>query len=127
MSERITVAIAPEPTQTRLLVSQGSREVLKAILPSARYAHPKAATTLLEGLALWYQTRLFVVLCADAEGHSSGLDSLCDPLGYGEKTLHYDVAVAMRLRQERRRRVDPLGGIGSFRDLQKLWVAEALR
>lgn len=124
--ERITVAIAPEITRTRLLVSQGGREVLKAMLMPATHAHPKAISTLLEGLALWHQTRLSVVLCADAGGYSNGLDSLCEPFGYGERTLHYDVAVAQLGRRPRRRH-DPLGGIGDFRDLQRLSIAEAMR
>jgi len=52
MSETITVMISPEPQQVRILATTPTRDVLKAILGSVRQAHPRAAATLLEGLAL---------------------------------------------------------------------------
>ena len=59
----ITVVIAPDPTRVRMLVRRGAQDVLKAVLGPAELAHPRAAATLLEGLALWHQCRLGVVLC----------------------------------------------------------------
>ncbi len=47
----ITVVIAPEPMRVRMLVRSGRRDVLKAVLGPAKLAHPRAAATLLEGLA----------------------------------------------------------------------------
>ncbi len=67
--------------------------------------------TLLEGLSLWLQRPLSVVLCADAEETSSAL-GLCDGFGIGRETLHYEVEVV----DPRRRR----HGLGSFRDLRQL-------
>jgi hypothetical protein len=77
--------------------------------------HRRAASTLLEGLSLWHQRKLSVVLYADAldDGCAMGL---CDALGFGEETVHYQVSVAVNDR--RRRRL--LGGLGNFRDLRQL-------
>ena len=43
----------PIPTATRLLLCDGEDEILKAMLPPPPQAHPRAAATLCEGLALW--------------------------------------------------------------------------
>lgn len=120
-SETITVAIAPELTQTRLLVVSGGRDLMKAVLPSSDGAHPRAATTLLEGLALWHQRRLCVVLYVEEPERSSCALNLCDALGNGERNVHYEVAVAVR---ETRRRVAArqIAGVGDFRDLRHLCV-----
>jgi hypothetical protein len=65
----------------------------------------------LEGLSLWLQRPLSVVLCADAEERSSAL-GLCDVFGIGHETQHYEVEV----HDPRCRRI----GLGSFRDLRQL-------
>ncbi|MCC7542757.1 MAG: hypothetical protein IT379_41460 [Deltaproteobacteria bacterium] len=122
MTDTIRVAIAPERTQVRLLATTSERDTLKAILPPVRTAHPRAAATLLEGLALWYQQRLCVVLCADELGNSSEL-GLYDDLGFGHRTLHYEVGVAFAPRRCRRRE---LRGLGDFRDLRQLSLLETV-
>jgi hypothetical protein len=76
------VIIKPSPVKTRLLVTYGDEEQLRAVLPAAGRIHPRAAPTLLEGLSLWLGHPLSVVLCADAGGTSSEL-GLCDGLGFG--------------------------------------------
>lgn len=96
---------------TRLYLTWGETELLRAALPPPGAQHPSAAPTLLEGLSLWLQRPLSVVLCADAEGTSSAL-GLCDGFGIGCETLHYEVEV---FDPRRRRR-----GIGSFSDLRQL-------
>jgi hypothetical protein len=60
---------------------------------AASKAHPRAASTLLEGLALWQQRPLGVVVCVDgqSDGHALGL---YDALGLGRRTLHHEVGVA---------------------------------
>jgi len=121
--DRITLIIAPEPEQTKLLMLSGSNEVMRAMLGPARQTHPKAAATLLEGLALWYQQRLSVVLCVDGSPCTSSLE-LCDGLGYGRNSLHYEVGVALRERQHRGVR---LGGPGDFRALRRMCVTEVVR
>jgi len=96
----------------------GRTEVMKAVLGPAAMSHPRAASTLLEGLSLWHQAPLSVVLSVNAEADSSGL-SLCDGLGFGHKTLHYEVAVVLR-EGHRRRRGHRLPGLGDFRQLRQL-------
>ena len=105
-----------------MLVVQDRREILKAILASPRHAHPRAAATLLEGLSLWHQCPLSVVVCADAEEHSSGL-YLFDHLGFGRRTLHYEVELAVAHPRDRRsKRIED-----DFGDLRQLWFEEVVR
>jgi len=124
MSETILVTISPEPDRVRLLAMTPTHDVLKAVLGPARFAHPRAAATLLEGLALWYQRPLSVVLSADDSGDGCAM-GLCDALGFG-RTLHYEVAVAISGRHRARRRRE-LQGLGDFRDLRQLGLWEVGR
>jgi hypothetical protein len=114
--ERITVTMQPLASETRLLAMAGSDEVMRAILGPATASHPRAAATLLEGLSLWHQQALSVVLCADVEA-SSCATWLFDDLGFGSRTVHYAVEVALLARARRGRR---LHGFGSFGDLRQL-------
>jgi len=111
----IWVTVAPEPTRVRLLATTPKGELMRAVLGPTSRMHPRAAATLLEGLALWQQQALSVVLYADvsADGCAMGL---LDALGGGIRTLHYEVEVALR----DARRPGRLGGVGNFRDLQQL-------
>jgi hypothetical protein len=113
----MVVTLAPERGRTRVLMKCEEQDVLKAVLPSPELAHPRAAATLLEGLALWHQTRLSVVLLVDDQDRSSAALSLYDGLGLGDRTLHYEVAVACREPRRARSRID---GVGDFRDLRQL-------
>lgn len=122
--DRIQVMIAPEPERVRMLVTSEGRDLLKAVLGPARRCHPRAAATLLEGLALWHQRPLSVVLCADEQGPTSAL-ALSDGLGFGERTLHYEVGIAFHPRSTRRHAA--LRGLGDFRDLRQLGVPEVIR
>jgi len=120
--ERITVILAPEPTRVRMLVRGDGQDLMKAVLGSANDAHPRAAATLLEGLALWYQRPLGVVVCVDgrSDGHALGL---FDALGLGERTVHYEVGVAYH----RPRRKRSMAGIRDFRDLRRIDLLEVAR
>jgi len=118
------VMIAPTTAQTRLLMKYRGQEVMRALLPSPLLLHPKAASTLLEGLSLWLQQRLSVVLCADErDGSSLGL---CDEgLALPVANLFYEVGVApidSRRTTSRQR----LGGPSSFRDLERMSLWEVL-
>jgi hypothetical protein len=114
--ERITVTMQPLPRETRLLVMAGRHEVMRAILGPATATHPRAAATLLEGLSLWHQRPVSVVLYADDEVSSSATRML-DELGYGARTVHYEVEVAFRGERRRGRRIQ---GFGNFGDLRQL-------
>jgi hypothetical protein len=105
------ILLKPTEETTRLLMTCGNRELLRAVLPSPLACHPQAAATLLDGLSLWLQQPLRVVLSADAAGASSAL-GLCDGFGFGNTTVHYQVEVV----NSRKRRQS----LGSFRDLYQL-------
>ena len=109
--QRPRLVIKPSSHKTRLFLSFGDEEVMRASLPPAIALHPRAAPTLLEGLSLWLGRPLSVVLCADAEGTSSAL-GLCDGFNFGNTTVHYEVEV---VDLHRRRR-----GLGGFADLRRL-------
>jgi hypothetical protein len=113
--EKLTVVIQPELGQTRLLARCGTEEVLKAMLTAPAQVHCRAAPTLLEGLALWYQRPAGVVLCLDEVRDGAAL-ALCDDFGFGAHTLHYHVDV----RRQRPVRTPPrLAGVGDFRALRR--------
>ena len=115
------VRLSAEPTRTRVLITQGTMDIGKAILPPSTSAHPRAMTTLLEGLSLVLSERLSVVLCVDERSASCASLGLLDALGYGERSLFYEVAVAARLSRAEQRRTRALHIAGSdFRDLRQL-------
>jgi len=114
--DRITVTVQPLAHETRLLAMAGKDELMRAVLGPATASHPRAAATLLEGLSLWHQQALSVVLCADV-GASSSATQMLDRLGFGARTVHYDVEVALLGHRPRGRRVH---GFGNFRDLRQL-------
>jgi hypothetical protein len=114
--ERLIVTMQPLPGETRLLVMEGRDERMRAILGPTTASHPRAAATLLEGLSLWHQQALSVVLCADVEASSSAT-RMYDALGFGAKTVHYDVELALLGHLRRGRRVR---GFGNFADLRQL-------
>ncbi|WP_437599124.1 hypothetical protein [Sorangium sp. So ce590] len=114
------VRLSPEPTRTRLLITQGPKDIGKVILPPAPLVHPRAAATLLEGLSLFVGERLCVVLCVDEQSTSSCELGLLDGLGYGERNVFYEVGVAARVSPARRRAARALRLPGDFRDLRQL-------
>ena len=98
------------------MMMEGRDERMRAVLGPATRAHPRAAETLLEGLALWHQQALSVVLCADVGDATSAL-RLEDALGFGVRNVHFEVEVALREQGRRRRR---LAALGNFADLRQL-------
>ena len=112
------VVLLPTPKWTRLLVSHGPDELLRAILPPpSQVRHERAAATLLEGLSLWFDTTLPVVLSVGAREASFCL-GLTDEMGIGVHSVFYRVEVAERGR--RRRRGTRIRGVGDFSDLRQL-------
>jgi hypothetical protein len=103
MTNRLTVTLDPQAGMTRLLMMEGPDERMRAVLGPATAAHPRAAETLLEGLALWHQQALSV--------------RLEDALGFGVRNVHFEVEVALRERRRRPRRLSTLGNFGDLRQL----------
>lgn len=116
--DELKVMVSPSTRWTRVLVTHGPDEILRAVLPPpSQVRHEQAAKTLLESLALWLDRTLVVVLSVDAgeEGFCLGLT---DEMGMGERSVFYRVDVA--LRGVRRRRGKRLRGVGEFADLRQL-------
>ncbi len=91
--ERYTAVMYPTRKQTRVILSQGEQVLMRASLPPPEsLRHERAVRTLLEGLALWLDTRLHVVLYADAERASFCL-GLTDELGRGLDSIFFTVEV----------------------------------
>lgn len=87
-----TVVLSPTEAGTLMLMRWGVHERLKAMLPPPAGVHRMAAPLLLEGLAHFFGRRLSVALCVDGSRNWSEL-GLCNSLGGGAHTLHYDVEV----------------------------------
>lgn len=113
-----TVVLIPSATRTRVLLSHGPDELLRAVLPPpSQLRHDRAAITFLEGLALWLNVRLDVVLSVDAREAGLCL-GLTDEMGLGLRSVYFDVEVLDR--SARRRRGQRIRGIGDFADLRQL-------
>jgi len=118
MQMAYTVVLSPSGTRTRVLVTDGPDELLRAILPSPSQMHyERAAIKILEGLALWLNTKLHVVLSVD-EKDAAWCLGLTDELGVGSHSVYFDVEV--RDRRVRRRRGQRIRSIGDFKDLRQL-------
>ncbi len=116
MSSPIVATIIPSRKQTEVLVTDGPHEVLKARIPASVEPHPSALRTVLEGLSLWYQQPLRVVLSADGTSIWESL-GLTDALGCGCMTLYYTVEVVPPRVQRKARRIQ---GLGSFRQARRV-------
>lgn len=115
-----TVVIIPSATRTRVLVSHGPDELLRAILPPpSAVHHERAAITLLQGLSLWFDAKLRVVLSVD--GRETGFClGLTDEMGLGVHSVYFDVEVHDR--RARHRRGQRIRGVGDFADLRQLYL-----
>ncbi len=110
--DRIRATITEREGQTRVLVQHGQSDLMIAKLGPLCNAHRYALRSLIEGIALWFQERVHVVLCVDEE--LSFYHELVDELGLGVETLHFSVEVVpVQLRLDRHRG-ERLRGLGSF-------------
>lgn len=113
-----TVVLIPSEARTRVLVTAGPDELLRAILPDpSQLQYERAAIKFLESLALWLNAKLHVVLSVDAKEAGCCL-GLTDELGLGVRSLFFEVEV--RDRRARRRRGQRIRGIADFTDARQL-------
>lgn len=111
------VVLSPSSKWTRVLVTQGPDELLRAILPPpSQVRHERAAAIFLESLALWLDRTLPVVLSVDEQDSGFRL-GLTDEMGLGMGSVFYRVEVVPR---GRRRRGTRIRGVGEFADLRQL-------
>lgn len=117
---KYTVVIIPSATTTRVLVSHGCDELLRAILPPpSSVHHERAAIAFLQGLSMWLDAKLHVVLSVD-EREAGFCFALADEMGIGMRSVYFDVEVHDR--RARRRRGQRIRGIGDFADLRQLYL-----
>lgn len=108
----------PSAKWTRLLLTLGPDELLHAVLPPPSLVrHERSVPTFLEGLSMWLDKPLPVVLSADDEDFGFRL-GLTDLMGLGTRSLYYHVEVAERARRPRRGK--RLRGVGDFSQLRQL-------
>jgi hypothetical protein len=116
MSE-YTVTMSFSPARSRILVTAGADELMRAVLPPPRQVrHDRAALSLLEALALWLDCCPRVVVSAD-ESEATYSFGLTDEIGNPQRSVYYAVEVVQRRARRRGRRI---AGVGDFRDLRQL-------
>lgn len=115
--EPYKLMLAPSSRWTRVLLTHGPDELLRAVLPQPSLVrHERAATTFVESLALWLDVALPVVLSVIDRDAPSCL-GLTDELGVGRQSIYYRVAVSS---PAVRRRGTRIRGVGDFDDLRQL-------
>jgi hypothetical protein len=118
--DQYTVTLMPSSSRTRMLLTHGPDELLRAVLPPPPSIHrERAVPMLIEGLAQWVDAQIHVVLSVDAQDASFCL-GLTDEMGCGARGLFYKVEVVER--EVRRRRGARIRGIGDFADLRQLQI-----
>ena len=115
MHEPITVTIKASSSETALIVKVGPDERMIARLGPPSSTRQRGLPALMEALALWFQSRVYVVLYAASEQVASST-GLVDGLGCGLGTLHFEVDVV--LPGDRRSGVR-LRGLGNLRELRR--------
>jgi hypothetical protein len=122
--ESIWMGIAPGLATTRVIAMAGPGDtILKAHL-AGDPRHPRALATLLEAVALWQGQPVRAALCADSRGFSSD-STLCREAFLDDGGPLFSV-VWVPAGAHRRQR-DRLHGLGNFRDLERLVIAEVAR
>jgi hypothetical protein len=114
-TREVVAALLLAPSATKILVTRDGTEISRAVLGPRLQMHRQAAVRLLEGLALWFQRTVRVVLCVD--DRCAGSDrSLMDAFGVGMTRLHDEVDIVVLCSE--RRRAMWRGGHGDFGDLR---------
>jgi hypothetical protein len=122
MQMTYTVVLIPSAARTRVLITAGPDELLRAVLPPpSQLQYERATSAFLESLALWLNAKLRVVLSVDAREAGCCL-GLTDELGLGVRSLFFEVEV--RDRRTRRQRGQRIRGIGDFSDARQLRLVD---
>jgi len=122
--ESIWMGIAPGSAATRVIAMTGPDDtILKARL-ARDPKHPRALATLLEAIALWQGQPVRAALCADAQGISFDSNFCREAFSDGGGALYSVVWAPAGARHGRRAHLD---GLGNFRDLERLVIAEVAR
>lgn len=109
--DKLVMTIAATACETRILLTHGPDEVMKARLRAvSKPVHRFAGPMLCEAMALWHDQRVHAVVSAESEEILFAL-GLCEDLGVAHCTLHY---VVHPLLQDERRRGRRLAGLGEF-------------
>lgn len=111
------VTMVPSSKRTRVLLTLGPDELLRANLPPlSTVRHERAAKALLEALSYWMDARLCVALSA-AESEDYFRFDLTDEMGVGARSVFYAVEVVTSGPRRRGRRIR---GVGDFREVRQL-------
>jgi hypothetical protein len=110
------LTLIPRRDETRVLVTEGLRDVLLARLPPpAEPRHRWAAPMLIEAVSLWQGHPVRVVISADDQDYLYPL-GLGDALGLASSSAHYVVDVVDPRETPRASR---LRGLGNFREARR--------
>lgn len=116
--DELVMTVCATTRETRILLTHGPDEVMKARLRSvSKPAHRFAGPMLCEAMALWHDQRVRAVVSAESEDILFAL-GLCDGLGLADATMHY--VVQPLFRGEPVRRGQRLSGLGTFRGEHRL-------
>lgn len=122
--ESYLVTVVPSKSSTRVLLTRGRDELMRAVLPPpSEVRHEPSMIRLLEGLSLCLDARLTVALCV-AKSEAGFCLGLTDEFGVGARSLYYAVEVMPHRR--RGRRLHGVAGFGDVRQL-RLWGSCAQR
>ncbi len=110
---RLTATLSPGPLETRLLVTCGLDDCLRAVLPTDP-VDPRAPTELLESLASWMGTPVHAALAVGERGQAGFGESL-----FGGALLPGDTA-RLRFGVVSDRRPRRLRGPGDFRSVYRV-------
>lgn len=121
----IWIAIHPNHLETRVLATAGSKETLLKARLNTRASHPRALPTLLEAVALWQGRTVRAALVADEHASTSGTNLFSDCFDVVGPTPLFQLAIVDGTEQRGHR--DSIGGMGSFRDLKQVLLAEVAR
>jgi hypothetical protein len=102
--DAINVTIRATDRQLRIRVEQRHNDLLVAQLGPTMFGDRRSLPCMLEGLAVWFQQRLCVVLYAASEAIASST-GLVDDLGCGLSTLHFIVDAEIGPQRARCRRL----------------------